>query len=372
MRRRHGICGLVAVSAAVGMLAAGCSGAEREPRPEHSAEVGVPSPGTPGTSEAPTPGEPTDLATGLEAPWSIAFAGDAALISERDSGRILELTPAGDLREVTTVPGVVHGGEGGLLGLAVADDRLYVYSTGADGNRVQRYALTGEPGALELGEPETILSGIPAGRIHDGGRIAFGPDGMLYVATGDAGEREDAQDTGSLAGKILRVTPDGGVPPDNPFPGSLVYSYGHRNVQGLAWASDGTMFATEFGEDTWDELNIITAGGNYGWPLVEGIGEEEGLIDPVQVWPTDEASPSGLARLGDRLVIANLRGGRLRVVPVADPSISAELFVGDYGRIRTVVAAPDGSLWFTTNNIDGRGDPRPGDDRILTVDLPRE
>ncbi|MPV50224.1 PQQ-dependent sugar dehydrogenase [Pseudactinotalea sp. HY160] len=369
---------MAAVPIVMLLVVAGCSGPGPERQPERSAQVSASAP-TPRMSEAPTtmptavppptPAEPVDIATGLEAPWSIVFVGTSALISERDSGRILELTAAGDVREVATVAGIVHGGEGGLLGMATDDDRLYVYSTGEGGNRVQRFALSGHPGDIALGAPETILAGIPAARVHNGGRIAFGPDGMLYVTTGDATERENAQDLDSLSGKILRMTPAGEVPADNPFPGSLVYSYGHRNVEGLAWSGDGTLFATEFGENTWDELNIITAGGNYGWPDVEGMGGGDGMTDPVQVWATEEASPSGIARSGDSLVIANLRGERLRVVPIADPATSTELFAGEYGRIRTVVPAPDGGLWFLTNNTDGRGDPRPGDDRIVAFAL---
>jgi glucose/arabinose dehydrogenase len=195
---------------------------------------------------------------------------------------------------------------------------------------------------------------------------------MLYVTTGDAGERDSAQDRGSLAGKILRMTPEGTAPAGNPFPGSLVYSSGHRNPQGLAWAEDGTMFATEFGQNTWDELNIIKPGANYGWPTVEGIADRDGFEDPVQQWQPSAASPSGMARSGGTLFIANLRGQVLRAVPVADPSTSTEHFVREYGRLRDVTVAPDGRLWFLTNNTDGRGSPRQGDDRILAVQLARD
>ena len=315
-------------------------------------------------------GEPTDVTTGLEAPWSVAFIGQSALISERDSGRVLELLGDGTTRTVGTVDGVVHGGEGGLLGIAVDDEqRLYAYSTGSDGNRVQRFELTGRPGSLGLGAAETILDGIPSNSTHNGGRLAFGPDGMLYVSVGDAQNRPAAQDTSSPSGKILRMTPDGDVPADNPFPDSLVYSYGHRNVQGLAWADDGTMFASEFGQDTWDELNIITAGGNYGWPEVEGIADTEGFIDPVQQWATDDASPSGIVISHGTVFIANLRGQVLRAVPVDDPSTSTDYYSGVYGRLRAVGIGPDGSLWIVTNNTDGRGNPSAGDDRILSVEL---
>ncbi|GAA1211046.1 PQQ-dependent sugar dehydrogenase [Prauserella alba] len=304
---------------------------------------------------------------GLNAPWSITFVGDAPVVSTRDDGDILEVTGDGT-RVVGTIDDVAPSGETGLMGLATDDrQRLYVCSTGPDGNRIQRYAVEGEPGALSLGDAETIIDGLPSATIHSGGRIAFGPDGMLYVTVGDAGVSDDAQDRGNLAGSILRLTPDGEVPADNPFDGSPVYSYGHRNPQGLAWAADGTMFASEFGEDTWDELNIIEPGGNYGWPIVEGIGGDERFVDPVQQWRPDEASPSGIEIHDGTIHIANLRGEVLRTVPVADPSSSAELLAGEFGRLRDVTTTPDGELWVLTNNTDGRGSPADGDDRILRL-----
>ncbi|WP_022909011.1 PQQ-dependent sugar dehydrogenase [Aestuariimicrobium kwangyangense] len=331
----------------------------------------------------------TEVATGLSAPWSITFHGTTALVSERDSGRVLAIsavplavdaTPGTPVapRQIGTVTGVVHAGEGGLLGLAVRQDALYAYFTAADDNRIVRYSLTGTGPSLSLSNPTVILAGIRKAFTHNGGRIAFGPDGMLYATVGDAGARASAQDRGALNGKILRMTPDGEVPDDNPFPGSLVYSFGHRNPQGLAWAPDGTLFASEFGQNTWDELNIIRPGANYGWPTVEGIAHRSGLVDPVQQWTPDQASPSGIAITGDSgsddtdrgaaIWIANLKGNRLRRVPVRDPGRSSEMLVGEFGRLRDVVVAPDGHLWVLTNNTDGRGSPRPGDDRILRID----
>jgi glucose/arabinose dehydrogenase len=308
------------------------------------------------------------VATGLDAPWSVIFHRGTALISERDSARILELADGGTARVVATIDGVHNAGEGGLLGLATdGEQRLYAYSTGRDGNRIQRFAISGVPGSLELGEPETLVDGIPSASYHDGGRIAFGADGMLYATVGDAGRPHNAQDLESLGGKILRMDADGGVPKDNPFPGSLIYSYGHRNPQGLAWDDDGTMFATEFGQNTWDELNIITPGSNYGWPLVEGIAETGRFTDPVQQWEPAEASPSGMAHVNGMLYIANLRGQVLRAVPVADPGTSSEYYRGEFGRIRHVVAGPDEGLWILTNNTDGRGTPGPEDDRLVSV-----
>jgi glucose/arabinose dehydrogenase len=270
-------------------------------------------------------------------------------------------------RVVGAVDGVAAAGEGGLLGLAVKDDRLYVYSTEADGNRIQRFDLTGAPGSFALGEGEDLLTGIPSAGNHNGGRIAFGPDGKLYATTGDAGQPDRAQDLESLGGKILRMEPDGGIPEDNPFPESLVYSHGHRNPQGLTWTEDGTMFATEFGQNTWDELNIITPGTNYGWPVVEGIADTEAFTDPVQQWEPRAASPSGMTFLDGTLYIANLRGEVLRAVPAAEPTSSTDYYPGEYGRIRDIVAGPDGNLWMLTSNTDGRGDPSEKDDRLLRL-----
>nr|WP_304661694.1 PQQ-dependent sugar dehydrogenase [Arthrobacter sp. zg-Y238] len=345
----------VAVTAAA---AAGCTGGGPGPEPPSSVSPGP---------EVTRP-DPEVLATGLDAPWSIAFHEGIPLVSERDSAHILELNAGGNIREIGTIEGAGGRGEGGLLGIAVQDGYLYTYFTGDGGNRIERREVTGEPGSLALGEAETILDSIPAGPVHNGGRIAFGPDGMLYATTGDAGNRDSAQDRDSLSGKILRMTPDGTAPEDNPFPGTLVYSYGHRNPQGIAWDGDGVLYASEFGQNTWDELNVVEAGGNYGWPEVEGIAGEEGFIDPVQQWTPGEASPSGIAVAEGSLYIANLRGERLREVPLDNLGASTEQLAGEYGRLRDVVNAPDGSVWILTNNTDGRGRPGQDDDRILRLE----
>lgn len=350
-----------------------CTGGGARTLPRTETAGPVPSATTTVDSLVPD-GEAADLVTGLDAPWSVVRTGDGpeALISERDSAKVLELAADGSTREVGTVDGVRSGGEGGLLGLALHDGDLYVYSTAADGNRIQRFELTGDTGSYRLGDATTILDGLPSSGIHNGGRIAFGPDGMLYASVGDAGNGPDAQDRDSLAGKILRMTADGDVPAANPFPDSYVWSLGHRNVQGMGWAEDGTMFAAEFGQNTWDELNVVEKGSNYGWPEFEGKGGTgEGFVDPVQQWATSDASPSGLAVIGDTVFVANLQGESVRAVPVAEPSQSTEWFGGDFGRIRTALEGPDGVLWFVTNNTDGRGDPRDGDDRIVSVPLSR-
>ncbi|HEY0487731.1 MAG TPA: PQQ-dependent sugar dehydrogenase [Mycobacteriales bacterium] len=327
-------------------------------------------------SPLPSPSEDTAdtgaqvLAKGLRVPWGVGFLPDgSALVTERDTHRILRVTAGGRVTPVQTVPGVVSGGEGGLLGLAVsprytADRTVYVYYTTARDNRIAKLVLGSTP--------VPILTGIPAGQHHDGGRIAFGPDGYLYAGTGDAGVRGTAQDPRSLGGKILRMTTDGGPAPGNPRPRSVVWSLGHRNVQGLAWDAAKRMYATEFGQNRFDELNRIEPGENYGWPAVEGTGGGSRFTDPLVTWPTDEASPSGLAIGGDVAVLACLRGERLYAVqldpatgrPAAAPQA---VLVNRYGRLRTVAAAPDGSLWVTTSNRDGRGRPTADDDRILRI-----
>lgn len=313
-------------------------------------------------------GEGSDVVTGLQAPWDVAIIDAAVLVTERDSGRILQVTDGGGTREVGLVDGVAHGGEGGLLGLAWHEGDLLVYFTAEDGNRVVRYALEGSVDRPTLGERQDVLTGIPSGRTHNGGRIAIGPDGMLYVTAGDAGDPDRAQDPDSLGGKILRLTPTGEVPGDNPVTGNPMWSMGHRNPQGLGWHADGTLVAAEFGQDTWDELNVIEPGANYGWPVVEGEGGREEFVDPLLQWPTSEASPSGLAVVGDTVFVANLRGQRLRAVPLEDPQAATE-HLTDLGRLRHALLGPDGSLWVVTNNTDGRGEPRDGDDRILSVPL---
>jgi glucose/arabinose dehydrogenase len=313
-------------------------------------------------------GVPEVLASGLDVPWGLAFLpGGDALIAERDTGRILRLTPGGEPRPVTEVPGVDAGGEGGLLGLAVspgfaADNLVYAYLTAAADNRIIRFRLDG-------GAPQVVFDGIAKAGFHNGGRIAFGPDGMLYAGTGDAGDTGRSQDPASPNGKILRLTPDGDPAPGNPTTGSPVYSLGHRNVQGLAWDADGRLFATEFGQNALDEVNLIRAGGNYGWPQVEGEDDTVGgrFVNPLITWPVRDASPSGLAIAGDTAYVAALRGQRLWTLRLDGDTVAettAEL-TGTYGRLRTVQVAPDRTLWVTTSNTDGRGTVQDGDDRIL-------
>jgi glucose/arabinose dehydrogenase len=333
-------------------------------------------PATPSVSDLgavrPT-GELELLVTGLRTPWSIApLPTGSTLVSERDTARVLELMPNGEVRVVGTVDGVVPGGEGGLLGIAARDTGtpyLYAYFTSASDNRIVRMPLSGSPGSYALGAVDVLVAGIPKARTHNGGRLAFGPDGMLYATTGDAQQTGLSQDTRSLAGKILRLTPDGAVPADNPFADSYVYSLGHRNPQGLAFDRTGQLWASEFGQNTWDELNRIEPGSNYGWPVVEGIGGRAGFVDPVQQWATSEASPSGLGIVGDTLLMASLRGQRLWAIDIDNPSTSTAYFVRELGRIRDAVSAGDGTLLIVTSNTDANGCPGPDDDRLIVVSL---
>ena len=325
-----------------------------------------------------TSGPATVVATGLDVPWSIALLPDGdALVSLRDQARIVRVGRDGAVTDVPStgdggrVPGVEPGGEGGLLGLALspefADDGLvFAYRTAADGNEVVRMRLDGG----RLSEPEEVLTGIPKSGNHNGGRLKFGPDGMLYVTTGDAGDTGRAQDPASLGGKILRITPDGEPASGNPFAGSPVWSLGHRNVQGIGWDPAGRMYASEFGQNALDELNLIEPGANYGWPLVEGGGGAPEFVDPFVTWTTDEASPSGIAVTGDAVYLAALRGERLWRVPLIDGTAGspAAHLAGELGRLRDVVVTPDGSLLVLTNNT-SRGDAGPDDDRLVSLDL---
>lgn len=322
-------------------------------------------------------GTPRDLVTGLSVPWAIAFLpGGDALVTERDTARLLRVTPAGKVSEVGKVPGVSPAGEGGLLGVAVSpsyarDHWVFLYYSTASENRVVRFPYRGGSGVTGV---RTLVTGIPRGPIHNGGRLAFGPDHLLYASTGETGRGDLAQDRSSLGGKILRMTPDGKPAPGNPF-GTLVYTYGHRNVQGMAWDPRGRMFASEFGQDRFDEINRIEPGRDYGWPVVEGFGGDRGrYTSPLLTWTTDEASPSGLAYDAGSLWAAALGGRRLWQVPVSGSgSVGRPVahFEARYGRLRAVVRAPDGSLWVSTSNRDGRGDPKKGDDRILVIPVSR-
>ncbi|MFC4374506.1 PQQ-dependent sugar dehydrogenase [Nocardia halotolerans] len=355
---------VTAVGAALVVLLSACAGEQhREPVPA-APTVTATAPSVP--AGTPDLAAPEEVAQGLEVPWGLSFLPDGtALVAERETGRILRVAPGRAPELFAEVPGVHARGEGGLLGLAVAPDHaetgyVYAYFTAADDNRIVRL----RPGA----QPEVVFDGIAKAGNHNGGRIAFGPDGMLYVGTGDAGEESLSQDPASPNGKILRLAPDGTPAPGNPTAGSPVWSLGHRNVQGLAWHRDGRLYAAEFGQNRYDEVNLIEPGHNYGWPAVEGEGGADGgFTDPLLTWTTAQASPSGIAIAADTLYVAALRGERLWTATVSDGRLTEprDRLRGTHGRLRTVTVAPDGALWLTTSNTDGRGDPHEGDDRIL-------
>lgn len=371
------------------LLTAGCSsGGGNTPDGGRSATSKVTGPASSASGQAAEETPPArgsvrvvrTVAGNLRTPWGLApLPGGGLLVSSRDDGTITRINEkTGRKTELGAVPGVATAGEGGLLGIALSPDYasdhlVYAYLTTDSDNRVVRMLYDArKPAGQQLGAPDTVFKGIPKGLIHNGGRIAFGPDGMLYASTGETGNRDLAQDRNALGGKILRMTPDGRPAPGNPFAGSPVYSYGHRNVQGLAWDGRQRLFASEFGQDTWDELNAIKPGGNYGWPEAEGRSGNPADLDPIAQWHTDEASPSGIAYAEGSIWMASLRGRRLWRIPLKGTETSAApqaFLTGAYGRLRTVVAAGGNKLWLTTSNTDGRGEPSKTDDRILELEV---
>ncbi|MEJ5914954.1 PQQ-dependent sugar dehydrogenase [Pseudokineococcus sp. 1T1Z-3] len=390
---RRGRSGLAAAAATALLVLGGCGQEATSSSPVPTGQVppasppSVPTPRETSTTPPPPPdpsvagrpsGEVTEVAGDLPLPWSaVALPDGTTLVSLRDEARVVRVDEEGARTDVATtsadgtVGGAAPAGEGGLLGLALSptfaeDSLLYAYVTRADDNAVVRAVLDGD----SLGEPEVVLEGIPRARTHNGGRLAFGPDGMLYVTTGDAQQPELSQAPGSLAGKVLRLTPDGDAAPGNPVEGSPVWSLGHRNVQGLGWDAQGRLYASEFGADTWDELNLVTPGANYGWPEVEGPGGDASrFTDPIVWWSPAQASPSGLAVVDDAVWVSALRGQRLWRVPVSTspgggPVGEPEAYlVGEHGRLRDVSPAPGGgALRVLTNDGDGQ-------DQLLRVPL---
>jgi glucose/arabinose dehydrogenase len=356
------------------VILAGCAPATIEPEP-----VG---PTAPDGSAPATLGEPVELSTGLEAPWGLTFLPDgSALVSERISGRIVRIaTEGGDPETVGVVPDVTVSSEGGLLGIVAsprfAEDRtVFASVSGAEQNRI--VALTIAEDFRSLAAEGVLLDGIQTADRHHGGRLVIGPDGHLWITTGDAFEPENAATADSLNGKILRIAVDGTIPEDNPDD-SPIYSSGHRNVQGLAFGPDGTAYASELGHRTWDEVNVLRPGADYGWPATEGIEGSTGE-PPIATMHPDDASPSGVAYAAGSLWIGALGGRRLWQLPVdgeAAASDPIEHFASVYGRIRTVEVAPDGALWLVTSNTDratwGGTESRPGDDRILRVEVAQD
>jgi glucose/arabinose dehydrogenase len=395
LNRRARASARIATACAVALTVTACAGggedgSEATPTQTESATVVGPTISPPrqiGGNPDATVVEQGRLVAGLDSPWDLEFLdGGAVLVSERDSGLIKRVSAG--IATVLNGPGTEEitstldsSGEGGLLGLTLHPEDsslLYAYYTRDDGNAVMRFTLRGDV----LGDPTEVITGIPKASNHDGGRIDFGPDGYLYIATGDAAEPALAQDLGSLSGKILRVVADGteadgSRAPDNPFD-SRVWSYGHRNVQGFDWVADGRMYASEFGQSTLDEVNLIEPGRNYGWPQVEGtdgapsgtsLGDTvEGLTYPVVEWATTEASPSGVAITHEGIYVAALRGERIWRIPLTEDGIGQpHVLLDDLGRVRHIERGPDGALYALTNNTDGRGDPGELDDRIVRL-----
>lgn len=316
------------------------------------------------------------VATGMATPWEIDFLPDGDLLVTERSGRVQRIGSDG---VIYSIEGVRETSEGGLLGIAVHPDftdngYVYLYSTTVSGgvlsNRVERYQLDGK----ELRGRTAILTGIPASANHDGGALAFGPDDKLYITTGDAGDENTAQDRQSLAGKILRINDDGTVPNDNPFD-NAVWSYGHRNPQGIAWDDKGRLWSTEHGPSGprtgRDELNVIEKSANYGWPVITGDEAREGMKTPIaHSGDNDTWAPGGLAYARGSLYFAGLRGQTLYEAKInTDDTVSlTRHFAGEYGRLRAV-AVRDNELYFSTSNRDGRGSPVSDDDHIYAAPL---
>jgi glucose/arabinose dehydrogenase len=320
----------------------------------------------------------TQVGTDTDIPWGLVTLPDGTIVyNRRDAHDMIHLNPATGARTtVGTVPNVENtDGEGGLLGLAISstyatDHWLYIMHTSPTDNRIVRIKLTDD--RLDLGTEQVLLSGILRNKFHDGGRLRFGPDGKLYASTGDAQNGDNAQNIGSLNGKVLRLNPDGTVPADNPF-GNYVWSYGHRNPQGLAFDSQGRLWEQEFGNSVMDETNLITRGANYGWPSCEGTtGTCGGFTAPKQTYPTADGSCSGIAIVRDVLYVACERGTRLYRSVISGSSLTGTLifFNGTYGRLRTVEPAPDGGLWLTTSNLGDKDSvPNNSDEKLLHVTL---
>lgn len=333
----------------------------------------------PEVEELPIDGEVIVLATGLTSPWGLTFLPDgSALISSRTTAQIHRIPADGGTPHlVGTVPGVSVSAEGGLLGLESSpffekDRTIYAYLSARPSNKIVAVEIDEDYESLAV--TSVLFDGITTANRHHGGRLQIGPDGYLWIGTGDAFQPELAQNTESLNGKILRIELDGSVPEGN-LNDSPVYSYGHRNVQGIAFGPEGTVYASELGHRTWDEVNVIEAGQNYGWPRSEGIEGSFGE-PPLTAFHPDVCSPSGMAYAQGSLWMGALGGQRLYQIPVENGELSGTPvvhFVEEYGRIRTVEVAPDGSLWLITSNTDGATwggtIPRTGDDKVLKIEL---
>jgi glucose/arabinose dehydrogenase len=316
----------------------------------------------------------TVLAERLRAPWSIQFDGDTIYVSERE-GSIVKVSGGSMTRQkMHLIKPLKVEGEGGFLGIQLAPDfhesrQAYAYHTYQAGGMLMNRVVVLREEAEGWNEIKPLIEGIPGGVIHDGGRLAIGPDNMLYITTGDSGNDKLAQDLRSTAGKILRMTLDGKVPADNPFPGSYVYSYGHRNSQGIAWDKQGRMFSSEHGPSGdpggHDEINLIEKGRNYGWPVVIGDAKKAGMVSPMYHTGAAAIAPSGIAvDMEGQVLIATLRGEKLYSYNPSTNRLSVVL--EREGRLRDV-KLHNGGIYVITNNTDGRGKPEPNDDRLLLL-----
>ncbi|HYK08444.1 MAG TPA: PQQ-dependent sugar dehydrogenase [Candidatus Eisenbacteria bacterium] len=321
----------------------------------------------------------TVIAKNLQIPWEIVFLpNNDALITERP-GKVILLSPSGDGKTIATLSQVRPIGEGGLLGMALSpkfpqNHFIYLYYTYSSNglntlNKVVRMTFENNT----LSSEKVLLDNIPGSSNHNGGRIKFGPDGNLYITTGDAENPSQAQSTNALGGKILRITEDGKIPSDNPF-ANYVYSYGHRNPQGLAWDSSDNLWETEHGRSSptgYDEVNRIEKGKNYGWPTIQGNETKSGMVTPLlNSGPTTTWAPSGMVFYNNELFFVGLKGNALYEVKNLSSSPSVvEHLKSELGRIRDVVVGPDNFLYILTNNTDGRGVSGPGDDKLIRIDV---
>lgn len=320
-----------------------------------------------------TVSNPTIIATKLTIPWMINKTDETFLIPER-VGKLSEIEEAtGKVtpQQLNLQKEIVHEGEGGFLGFTLAPDyansnQAFLYHTYMEDGEILNRVILVERNDSTWEEESVLLEGIPGGRIHNGGRIKIGPDQKLYVTAGDAGVPENSQNKTSLAGKILRMNLDGSIPNDNPFPNSFVYSYGHRNPQGLAWDEKGTLYSTEHGQSAHDEINLIEPGKNYGWPVIEGNGTEAGMVTPIYHTGEETWAPSGIDYANGKLYIATLRGSKVRSYDVESGRIDTILDINS--RMRDVYIE-DSILYTITNNTDGRGNPKEDDDKLLSIPL---
>ncbi|WP_043930150.1 PQQ-dependent sugar dehydrogenase [Bacillus sp. EB01] len=360
MRRWIGALALIAV------ILAACT-PDSEPGTRNGA-----APGKSGTDSEPAVTQGVEvIAEKLKVPWSIAKAEDTFFITERP-GSIVKIENGKVVRQKVELKETLSdASEAGLLGFVLNPDfpsesSAFAYYTYTDaGGQKNRVVVLSYDGSAWR-EEETLLDGLPSGPVHHGGRLEIGPDGKLYVTAGDASNPETAQDPATLGGKLLRMNLDGSIPSDNPFPNSYVYTYGHRNPQGIAWLSDGSMYASEHGQSAHDEINRIAAGKNYGWPVINGDEQKEGMETPLFHSGNETWAPSGMDTDGERLYVATLRGNAVREFDTT--AGTTRVLINNLGRIRDVLVDSN-YLYFVSNNTDGRVHPGEKDDKLYRIPL---